>query len=322
MSLIHRLGALAAVGLLTAGCTATTTATAPGASGGSAAPGGTSSAAAGTASGAPEASPSAGTDAAATADSVPPSTWPSAFPAAYKKPSMGGITLPPTGSGRLDGKKIVVDPGHNKGWITSINNRRHPMYGTVGARCASVGATGADGKTPEHEIVFKIAEKVVPQLRAQGATVILTRPDDNGLGPCNDERADMANRSNADFLISIHADGAENQKLRGWYLLYAGHSAGGKTLLDASKAAAAKMVPLIAEKSVIPISNYVSNEEKQPLRSEDVAVLNNLKKTRGVLIEIGNTVQKEDWAAMASDAGQQSLADGLVAGVTEVVAAG
>lgn len=299
----HRplLAAAAAVALL-AGCTA-----APSASGPSAGlPGASASA-----------EPSDGLETPGTGD-LDPSGWPSAFPSAFGTPSTGGIRLQPTGSGRLDGKTIVVDPGHNKGWIRSINNQRRPLYGTVGARCVSIGATGLDKKTPEHEIVWEIGQKLVPLLTAQGATVVLTRPNNDGLGPCNDERAEMANRVGADFLISVHADGAANPKLRGWYLITAKQSPGGKALLDASHAAALAMLPGITAHTAIPTSNYAGTRA-EPIITEDLAVLNNLTHTRGVLIEIGNVIQADDWGVMSTDAGRQGLAEGLAAGVADAV---
>ena len=308
--------ATAAAAALLAGCSTMAPGGAPSASGPAA-----SGASAGSPGGAASASvePSDGLDTPGTGE-LDPSGWPSAFPSAFATPSLGGIRIGPTGSGRLDGKTIVVDPGHNTGWIRAINNLRKPLYGTVGARCVAVGGTGLDKKTPEHLIVWKIGEKLVPLLTAQGATVLLTRPNDDGLGPCNDERAEIANRAGADFLISLHADGADNQKLRGWYLITAKQSPGGKALLDASHAAALAMIPGITAHTSIPPSNYAGTDGV-PVETMDLAVLNNLTRTRGVLIEIGNIIQTDDWGVMSTDAGRLGLAEGVAAGVLDAVGA-
>ena len=42
---------------------------------------------------------------------------------------------------------------------------------------------------------------------AEGATVVLTRTSNTGVGPCVTERAAIGNRARADAAISIHADG-------------------------------------------------------------------------------------------------------------------
>lgn len=300
------LASLAVVALVVAGCSP-------------AAPGGGVSGGAG-GSTTPGAASSSGETPGAPGSPGPSAEASTVAPGAHATPSTGGVRYTPTGSGRLDGKVIVLDPGHNGGkWIQSINNARKPMFGTEGQRCQAIGATAADKKTTESSINWAIAQKVLPQLLQAGATVILTRPDNEGVGPCNDERAAMANAANADFLMSIHADGVENQTPRGFFTLVPGHSAGGQALIDADKAAAAKIVAAVKAHSQIPPSNYLGKDEGW-VHQEDMATLNNLTKTRGVLLEIGNIFQNQDWAIVNSDAGKQSLADGIVAGVTDAVA--
>lgn len=271
-------------------------------------------------------SPSGATSVAAASPASPqasgsatPSATASTAPAAHETPSKGGVTFAPTGTGRLDGKTIVLDPGHNAHYVKNVNNVRMPMYGTVGGRCQSAGGAANDKRIEEHALVWKVAQKALPQLLVEGATVILTRPDDDGTGPCNSERADMANRSNADFLLSIHSDGSENPKNRGYFTLVPGHSAGGEALLNADKTAAKVMNAELGKHTSIPLTNYIGLKDGGVV-SEDVAVLNNLTKTRGLLVEIGNLNQADDLAVINSDAGQQKLADGLVAGTVAIVA--
>ncbi len=290
-ALARRVTALGVVALLAAGCTVQPAA--PGGSGGGLVP----------------------ATAAAPADPEPRA----AFPSAFLTPSTGGLRFGPTGSGRLDGRTVVVDPGHNGQWITSINNRRQPMFGTVGARCLAVGATGMDGKTMEHTVMWQLSQKLVPLLRAQGATVLLTRPDDDGLGPCNDERAQIANRAGADLLVSLHGDGAENQKLRGFYAIIAGHSPGGDALITRSRAAAETIIVALTEHSQIPKSNY-SQDKDMPVQQEDFAVVNNLTATPGVLLEVANVRQADDWAILTSEQGQADLAAGIAEGIADALA--
>ena len=42
----------------------------------------------------------------------------------------------------------------------------------------------------------------------EGAKVILTRPNDHGVGPCITKRAAIGNDAKADAAVSVHADGA------------------------------------------------------------------------------------------------------------------
>ncbi|MEX2588093.1 MAG: N-acetylmuramoyl-L-alanine amidase [Actinomycetota bacterium] len=80
----------------------------------------------------------------------------------------------------IEGKRIVVDPGHGG---------------------QETGGTGPAGET-ESEYVFRLAANTAKLLDALGAQTILTRgPND---GPTESARAQMANRGAADVVVSLH----------------------------------------------------------------------------------------------------------------------
>lgn len=268
----------------------------------------------------PASSPASGaasSSASPDADLTPSAGVPDA--GAAHVPSAGGVRFAPTAHGRLDGKTVVVDPGHNGRFVHGVNNNLVPVFGARPQRCQSVGGTGLDGKTTEHALVWDIAQRLVPQLRAEGATVIVTRPDDAGTGPCNDERAAIADRNHADLLVSIHADGALNPRLRGFGVLTPAHSAGGDALGHADREAALTMVDALRHEQAIPVSNYLSTDHTG-VRPEDLSVLNNLAHTRGLLIETANMVQADDWAILSAPGGRQRLAEALRTGIERILA--
>nr|NLI50338.1 N-acetylmuramoyl-L-alanine amidase [Propionibacterium sp.] len=241
-------------------------------------------------------------------------------PGAYDKPSTGGVTLAPTASGKLDGKVIALDPGHNTVPIRSINQKSVKYYGAGWRPCQNEGSTGLDKKTPEATIVWQITQYAVPILREQGATVVLSRPDDNGTGPCNDERAEIANRANADLLISIHGDGNENQKNRGFHVIYSKTMAGGEAVAAASKKAATIMVGDLRANTRIPTSNYVGSALDGTYENSDtLGVLNTMRTGPAILVEIGNIIQTDDWAIMSSPEGQEEIARALAIGAADIV---
>lgn len=80
----------------------------------------------------------------------------------------------------LAGMRIVLDPGHPPG----------------GAR----GPTGV----PEHEVVLAVAKRAAQLFAARGAAVTLTRETSASIGLV--ERIRLAERADADLLISIHAN--------------------------------------------------------------------------------------------------------------------
>lgn len=100
-------------------------------------------------------------------------------------------TAPPVSDSSIRGKTILIDAGHGG---------RDP--GTLGVRLG--GAYGL----PEKTIVLDIAKKIAARLEAKGANVRMSRTTDNFLEL--DQRAALANRYNADALVSIHADYSEN----------------------------------------------------------------------------------------------------------------
>ena len=123
------------------------------------------------------------------------------FPgAATTQPEKLAIVVPPPTREDLELRarmpkakmRIVVDAGHG-GWD----------LGTVGKRGLL-----------EKDVVLEIAQRLAKLLESRlGADVILTRNDDNYL-PL-DERAGMANQSQADLFVSVHANYSDLPSARG-----------------------------------------------------------------------------------------------------------
>ncbi len=93
----------------------------------------------------------------------------------------------------LDGKTIVVDPGHGGTATGSIGPRR----------------------TIEKDVVLTLGKLLTKELKRLGAKALLTRDTDTTLGLY--ERVDLAREENADFLISLHTNAlpdGENPFLR------------------------------------------------------------------------------------------------------------
>jgi N-acetylmuramoyl-L-alanine amidase/putative methionine-R-sulfoxide reductase with GAF domain len=118
------------------------------------------------------------------------------FPEAERK-QLAIVVPPPTREdlqlrARVPRMRIVVDAGHG-GWD----------LGTVGRRGLL-----------EKDLVLEIAQRLGKLLESRlGADVILTRNDDNYI-PL-DERAGMANQSQADLFVSVHANYSDLPSARG-----------------------------------------------------------------------------------------------------------
>jgi len=119
------------------------------------------------------------------------------FPGAMQAEKLAIVVPPPTHEdlqlrARVPKMRIVVDAGHG-GWD----------LGTVGRRGLL-----------EKDLVLEIAQRLGKLLESRlGADVILTRNDDNYI-PL-DERAGMANQSQADLFVSVHANYSDLPSARG-----------------------------------------------------------------------------------------------------------
>ncbi len=93
----------------------------------------------------------------------------------------------------LKGRTIIVDAGHGG---------KDPGAGQVGY-----------SRVPEKTIVLDIAKDIESMLKAEGARVIMTRKGDYFVEL--EARAVMAERYNADLLISVHADSNRDRSIQG-----------------------------------------------------------------------------------------------------------
>lgn len=241
-------------------------------------------------------------------------------PGAHDKPSTGGVRFPATASGPLDGRVIVVDPGHNGLWDTSVNAKRVLMYGAGWRPCQNAG-TARDKQVTESAIVWDIAQRLTTLLRQQGATVIMTRPDDDGTGPCNNERADIANRNAATMLFSLHVDGSNLPGLRGYHVIWSNNMLGGPAVQDASHELARRFVGEMAQHSQLPVTTAAKDAEGLPLNeiNKELGVLNGVGTGPAILAEFGNIWNDADLAILTSDNGKQDLAAALAATAVDMV---
>ncbi|MGA2519799.1 MAG: N-acetylmuramoyl-L-alanine amidase, partial [Acidimicrobiales bacterium] len=118
--------------------------------------------------------------------------------AAYR----GSVTVAP-----LAGLVVVLDPGHDGGNGADPGYIDQPIDGGGFTEPCDTAGTSTDSGYPEHAFNFAVAVQAQALLQAAGADVVLTRTGDDGVGPCVNERAAIANDLHAAVAVSIHADG-------------------------------------------------------------------------------------------------------------------
>jgi N-acetylmuramoyl-L-alanine amidase len=241
-------------------------------------------------------------------------------------PSPTSSAVPPTATGRaagpaqpgggkglvpLAGKVIVLDPGHNGG------NGSHPaqigkLVDIITSRkeCDTAGADTNAGY-PEHAFNWDVAKRLEKVLRARGATVILTRHNDTGVGPCITERAAIGNRAHADAALSIHADGAP-ASAHGFHIIepiaIPGHNA---KIVAASDRLGLALRDAFHRGTGTPYSSYIGTKALN--HRDDLGGLN-LSTVPKVFIECGNMRNPGDAANIVKPEFRQKIAESLAAG--------
>jgi N-acetylmuramoyl-L-alanine amidase len=112
----------------------------------------------------------------------------------------------------LEGKIIGLDPGHQSTADIALE-RTSPVSKLFKFRM-SAGATGAKTGTAESLINLLIAIKLKDMLTEAGATVIMTRTEQE-VFLSNAERASIMNKAGVEFWVRLHCDASSDAKLSG-----------------------------------------------------------------------------------------------------------
>jgi N-acetylmuramoyl-L-alanine amidase len=205
---------------------------------------------------------------------------------------------------------VVLDPGHNGGnaGAPAVIDRPVPAGRGRTKPCNTTG-TATDAGFPEHAFTWSVALLVRDALTARGVRVVLTRPTDDGVGPCVDERAAVGNRARADAVVSIHADGSTDPGARGFHVAYSA-----PPLNPAQGAPALRLAETMRDalRSSFPVSTYIGRDGLSP--RDDLGGLN-LSQRPAVLVECGNMRNPEEAAAFASEPGRRAYAAAVTAGI-------
>jgi N-acetylmuramoyl-L-alanine amidase len=250
---------------------------------------------------------------------LPKSESPEPEPKAKKKSRRRGMSPATVSSPREDrplaGMTISVDPGHNGGNFSHPEEIAEPVLaGASGATkpCNTTGTATDDGSLTEAQFNWDVAQDLVPRLKALGAQVVLTRHSNEGVGPCVDERAEIANHAHAAVALSIHADGNLAEGARGFDVIHPSTEEMVDPVMAEPSRALAEDVRDALAGSGVPIANYVG-EDGLDSRS-DLAGLN-LTEVPAALVELGNMRNAEEAAKLESPTYRHRLAKALATGI-------
>ncbi len=232
-----------------------------------------------------------------------------------------GMAATPSGTGYwlvfgsplpLAGKVVGIDPGHNGLNHTAPQIINQPVWnGREAEPCDTTGTETASGYT-EAQFNFTIATLLEADLQAEGAEVVMTRPDNSGVGPCVTTRAAIVNDAHADVAVDIHADGGPVDG-RGFTVLEPVADGPNNAVIPSSAAFGAIMRDTFLADTGMPLSSYDGVDGLQP--RDDLAGLN-LTTVPKVLIECGNMQNATDAAILAAPGFQSAAASAMAQAIT------
>ncbi len=208
----------------------------------------------------------------------------------------------------------MLDPGHNGANAAhprAINRLVPAGYGRR-KPCNTTG-TATNSGYPEHAFTWDVARRVRARLLAAHVRVILTRPDDRGVGPCVNRRAAIESTTGVDAAIAIHADGAPARD-HGFHICV-----DSRHPVHASAATVARTRLLnaalhrnLAQRSGLTVANYVGRNGY--FFRDDLAGLNLSTKPTSFL-ELGNMRNASDARHQRSAAGRRDIAIAITDGI-------
>ncbi|MEU7628797.1 N-acetylmuramoyl-L-alanine amidase [Nocardia sp. NPDC049220] len=230
-------------------------------------------------------------------------------------PSTAGAapTLPDF-AGRLVGKTVFLDPGH-QGPNHSEDLTRQVSDGRGGTKeCQTTGMTTVNG-VPEHTINWNVAQLVKVSLETLGANVLLSRQDDTGWGGCIDERARAANQSGAAIAVSIHADSAP-AAYRGFHTIIPALPIPDATVHQVQSGPGLAVTKAVRDaylQAGFPSANYAGVVDGLQTRADIAGPA--LTAVPQVFLEMGNGANPEDAALLESGEGQLRHAIAITTGL-------
>jgi N-acetylmuramoyl-L-alanine amidase len=181
--------------------------------------------------------------------------------------------------------------------------------------CDTTG-TETDGGYTEATFNWNVANDLKADLEAAGATVVMTRDSNTGVGPCITERAAIGNQAHAAVALSIHADGGPPDG-RGFAILEPVADGVNDAIIGPSATLGADIKSTFLAGTGMPISTYDGVDGVAP--RDDLGGLN-LSTVPKVFIECGNMRNATDAALLISPTWQAEAARALMVGISTYLA--
>lgn len=220
---------------------------------------------------------------------------------------LGAVLPAPRAAAGLAGSAVFLDPGHNA--VNDASISQQVTNGRGGTKPCNTSGTATNDGYPEHAFTWAVVGLINDSLNQIGVHTQLSRPSDDGVGPCIDQRAAQANAMQPDAIVSIHADGGPPSG-SGFHVNYSA-----PPLNDVQSGPAVQLAhtmrDALAQAGFQP-ANYIGSDGLYG--RADLAGLN-LAKYPAVLVELGNMKNADDATRMQSADGRAKYAAAVTQGI-------
>jgi N-acetylmuramoyl-L-alanine amidase len=213
----------------------------------------------------------------------------------------------PATASSIAGMSVFLDPGHSGVYDSSMT--RQVPTGRGGMKDCETSGTATNDGFPEHAFNWDVVQRIQAALTQMGVRTQLSRDNDTGSAPCNDQRSAAANAMHPDAIVSIHADGAPPSG-RGFHVNYSS-----PPLNDAQSGPAMQLATTMRDSLVasgLQPSTYIGSNGLYG--RADLSGLN-LDQYPAVLVECGNMKNADEAAQMDSADGRARYATAVTEGI-------
>ena len=208
---------------------------------------------------------------------------------------------------KVTGKTICIDPGHQR----YGNHALEPIGPGSSTRKPKVtsGTVGKYTHKAESEVNLETAKKLKSILISRGYKVVMVR-ESQDVNISDIQRAEIANKSNADLAIRIHCDGSGNSALHGYFIL---------TPSSSNKFLPSSIVnsSLRLTKCLLPAIQKTTGATNRGASYRDDLTGTNWSKVPTVLVEMGEMSNKQEDYALSTPAYQEKMALGMANGIDD-----
>jgi N-acetylmuramoyl-L-alanine amidase len=244
-------------------------------------------------------------------------TVPASAPAGTAASSPSSVPASVPASERpLAGRTIALDPGHNGRNSAHLDEINRLVDIGTGTKACNTTGTATDDGYPEASFTWAVATRTREVLEDLGAVVVLTRDDNDGWGPCIDERAAVANRAGADAAVSIHADGGPADQ-RGFHVIHPLPIPGLTADIAAPSRRLAVALRDAYRRTGVPTASYTGTDGLS--ERGDLGGLN-LSDVPVVFLEAGNMRHRDDAALLVDPSFQAEVAEAIATALVAFLA--